>query len=129
MNTKQETLKQGFELIKSNLKSLELMIKEEFNVDMKLSANLEESRNGCIVRITSQDLLDQLGNTLVHRLFSSIKFYTWGGSAIIMNENLEEEICFSPKLSYEHPTGGSNGTDFCNGLWFNIDKKDWIIRK
>ena len=34
---------------------------------------------------------------------------------------------FNPKLSYEHPNGGKNSTDFLwNGLWFDLQNNKWV---
>lgn len=124
------TIEEAFVQLQENLPSLEKMIKEIFNVDMKLSAEIELNRYSTNIRIFSEDLISQLGDTLVHRLFKSINFETWGGSQVFFDEGEKANlIWFNPKLSYEHPNGGCNGVDFTDGgIYFNTDNSTWILR-
>jgi hypothetical protein len=42
-------------------------------------------------------------------------------------KNEENMIWINPKLEYEHPNGGSNGTDFLwNSLYFDFKNEKWI---
>lgn len=75
------------------------------------------------IKISSGSLINELGNTLVKTIFSDIKIDFWGGTKVISANS----IWFNPKLSYEHPSGGSNGTDFLwDALWFDLDKNQWL---
>ena len=67
--------------------------------------------------------INELGNTLVKTIFSDIKIDFWGGTKVISANS----IWFNPILSYEHPSGGSNGTDFLwDSLWFDLDTNQWL---
>lgn len=75
------------------------------------------------VQLSSEELINELGSTLVKTIFSSIKLRCWGG------EFVEEgnAVWFNPKLEYTHPNGGSNGTDFMwDSLWYRVDTCTWI---
>jgi hypothetical protein len=73
--------------------------------------------------IESNNLINELGNTLVKTIFSTIQIGCW--SAPINEE--EGLIGFFPRLRYSHPNGGSNGTDFIwNVIYYKIDTCTWI---
>jgi len=103
------------------LPDLEKLIFNASKVKVKLKVKAEDTRSGIILRIYSDDLtniLSPLGKTA----FSAINISTWGGI-----ENQDGNIWFTPKLSYEHPSGGSNGTDFIwSAIWFDPNTNKWI---
>ena len=113
------------EKVKRNLKGLELIINMKTMIDCagKLKVELEENRNGSFTfRISSDSLRNQL-DPLSRQIFKDIIFYFWGGS--LVDENTK--IWFSPKVSYQHVIGGSNGCDVIwNNLWFDIETETWI---
>ncbi len=76
--------------------------------------------------LTSDSLLNELGDTLVKTIFKEIKIEFWGGN--ISNDG--NNIWFNPKLTYDHPSGGSNGTDFVwEAIWYNIETDNWITSR
>lgn len=113
------------ELLKSKLPSLEVLIEAQTAIPVKGKMRVEEetSRNGSVsYRIFSDDLSSML-DPLSRQIFKEIKFYFWGGSLI------EEgtRIWFSPKVSYNHVMGGSNGCDVIwFALYFDIATETWI---
>ena len=113
------------EKVKKNLKGLELIINMKTMIDCagKLKVELEENRNGSFTfRISSDSLRNQL-DPLSRQILKDIIFYFWGGS--LVDENTK--IWFSPKVSYQHVIGGSNGCDVIwNNLWFDIETETWI---
>jgi len=113
------------EKVKKNLKGLELIIKMQTLIECegRLKVELEENRNGSFAfRISSDSLRDQLDH-LSRQIFEDINFYFWGGT---LNEETNR-IWFSPKVSYNHVKGGSNGCDIIwNNLWFDIETETWI---
>ena len=114
------------EKLKKNLKGLELIIKVQTGIDCKgrLKVEIEEYKRSNTVsfRISSSSLRDLL-DPLSRQIFSDINFYFWGGT--LVEENTE--IWFSPKVSYDHVIGGSNGCDIIwNNLWFDIETETWI---
>ncbi len=113
------------EKVKKNLKGLELIIKMQTLIECegRLKVELEENRNGSFAfRISSDSLRDQLDH-LSRQIFEDINFYFWGGT---LNEETNR-IWFSPKVSYNHVRGGSNGCDIIwNNLWFDIETETWI---
>ena len=116
------------EKLKKNLKGLELIIKTQTGIDCegRLKVELEENRNGSFAfRISSASLRDLL-DPLSRQIFKDINFYFWGGTLIEENT----KIWFSPKVSYDHILGGSNGCDVIwNNLWFDIETETWIPSK
>lgn len=106
------------EQVKSALPELEKLILKESKVKVKLKANISRKWN---IEIASDDLhstLSPLGKTV----FSNIRVRFWGGQL-----TKEGTVWFSPKLEYEHPSGGSNGTDFVwDSLWYNLETYKWI---
>jgi hypothetical protein len=114
--------------IQKNLKGLELIIKTQTGIDCegRLRVELGERSNKTpvfgISSISLKDLLDPLSR----QIFSDINFHFWGGT--LVEENTK--IWFSPKVSYNHILGGSNGCDIIwNNLWFDIETETWIPSK
>lgn len=110
--------------VQNALPELSKLIQKELGFSPKLVAVKEDSRNGEYIRIKGSDnLVKELGNTLVKTFFKEITVYFWGGTKLYD----ENKIWFNPKLSYEHPGGGSNGTDFIwDSIWFDLDTNKWI---
>lgn len=103
------------------LPDLEKLIFNASKVKAKLKARAEDTRSGIILRIYSDDLSNML-SPLGKTAFSKINISTWGGTV-----NKDGQIWFTPKLSYEHPSGGSNGTDFVwDAIWFDPNTNKWI---
>ena len=116
------------EKLKKNLKGLELIIKVQTGIDCKgrLKVEIEEYKRSNTVsfRISSSSLRDLL-DPLSRQIFKDINFYFWGGQL-----NKEGKVWFSPKVSYDHVLGGSNGCDIIwDALWFNIETETWIPSK
>jgi len=117
---KKEISIQIFEQVKSALPTLSDIIYKRlgFYVELKV---LHNENN--IKLFSEKNLIEYLGDSLVRTMFSKVEINFWGGT-LLYNEN---KIWFNPKLSYDHPRGGSNGTDFLwNSLYFNIDTNEWI---
>lgn len=101
------------------LPQLEALVKKHLGFKPKLSAVNQRNQ----ILLTSTDLMSELGKTLAKSIFVDIQMYFWGGTVTSDGKS----IWFNPKLSYSHPSGGSNGTDFLwDGLWWDLDKKQWI---
>lgn len=100
------------------------LIQKELGFSPKIVIELQKGRNGESLKISSSDnLVKELGNTLVKAIFTEIKIDFWGGTKLTS----ENKIWFNPKISYTHPGGGSNGTDFLwDSLWFDLDTNKWI---
>tara|TARA_Y100000389_G_scaffold155240_1_gene155863 strand:- start:120 stop:491 length:372 start_codon:yes stop_codon:yes gene_type:complete len=113
------------EKVKKNLKGLELIIKLQtgINCEGRLKVELEKNKKGSFsFRISSDSLRNQL-DPLSRQIFEDIIFYFWGGTLI----DEDTKIWFSPKVSYEHVKGGSNGCNIIwNNLWFDIETETWI---
>jgi len=106
--------------IKKNLPKLEELIQKRLGFKPKLK--VEISTNQMFQITGTQNLIDQLGNTLVKTLFTQINIEFWGGKY----SKEHEVIWFNPQVSYTHPSGGSNGTDFIwDSLWFDINTNEW----
>lgn len=107
--------------VQQALPELEKLIEKISKVKLTLEAELDAGRRKTRIQITSQDLSNQL-SPLGKTVFSKINIDFWGG---IMNQ--DGDIWFNPKLSYEHPSRGSNGTDFLwDSLWYDIGNDKWI---
>lgn len=105
--------------VQAALPQLEDLIKKKLGFKPSLKADLERGN----IRITSSDIINELGKTLVKTIFTKVEIGFWGGN--ITRDG--KTIWFNPKLWYEHPSGGSNGTDFVwDSLWWDIDAKKWI---
>lgn len=101
--------------VKNNLSDLKSSIAKEINLD-KFSFIIkiyQDEKNGKIT-ISSDDLKQFLGDTLVNEMFSTINMTTWGGDAIYVDEDGHEIINFIPMLEYKHISGGGNCMYF---LW------------
>jgi hypothetical protein len=107
--------------LQNALPALAELINQELGFTPEL--NLQSTSYG--FSIESIDLLSELGNTLAKTMFTSIKIRMTSDCMVINNS-----IWFNPKLKYEHPKGGSNGTDFIwQHLGFNLDEQKWITGK
>jgi hypothetical protein len=116
-----EITTEELEKVKAALPALEKLIEKISKVKLTLEAELEAGRRETRIQITSQDLSNQL-SPLGKTVFSKINIFFWGGTM-----NQEGHIWFNPKLSYEHPSRGSNGTDFLwDSLWYDIGNDKWI---
>ena len=106
--------------VQSALPELSELINHKLGFSPKLDAQLSNKR----VRIVgTEDLMEQLGDTLVKTLFSKISIYFCGGD--VLDDG--KQVWFNPNVSYEHPSGGSNGTKFIwDSLWFDLEKNEWI---
>ena len=113
------------EKVNSKLPALEVLISAQtgntLNLKGKLKVKLTGQREETF-SISSSSLKDQLG-PVGHLVFSDINLHFWGGH---FNQETNQ-IWFSPKVSYEHPSGGSNGTDILwESIWFDIETESWI---
>jgi len=108
-------------IILEALPELEKLIFKRIGMKVKLSAELNPGRTDSYIRISSGDLMKEYGNNpIVKACFAKWNLYFWGGTKIKDNE-----FWFNPKCSYEHPSGGQNGTDFIwDSLWLQNGK--WV---
>lgn len=107
--------------VEKALPALEKLINKYSKVKVKLKVKAEDIGSGIILNIYSDDLTNML-SPLGKTAFSKINITTWGGK-----ENKEGFVWFSPKLMYEYPSGGSNGTDFVwNAIFFDPKANKWI---
>lgn len=104
------------------LPELEKLVFKYNKFKVNLKAKIELTRSGSIIKIYSDDLtkdLSPLGKTM----FSKIAVGFWGGNVTQDGKT----IWFNPKVWYEHPSGGSNGTSFIwDSLWFDLETNKWI---
>jgi hypothetical protein len=118
----------NLEKLINRLPSLEVLIEAQTGIHVKgkMRVKTEESRHDKVTyRIYSESLHDLL-DPLSRQIFRDISFYFWGGTVI----EDDTKIWFSPKVSYEHVLGGSNGCDIIwNNLWFDIETETWIPSK
>jgi len=108
----------------ASLPELEKLIQKRLGMKCKLSGEIKSGRRGDeYLKVTSNDLMSEYGkNPIVKACFAKINVDFWGGTPSQKEEN---SIWFNPKLSYEHPSGGSNGTQFLwDSLWFKDGK--WV---
>jgi hypothetical protein len=106
--------------VKDALPKLEELIKKA--IGTKPTLEVKAASKGRL-EITSGDLINDLGKTLVKTLFKEISIGFWGGNVTSDGKT----IWFNPKIWYQHPSGGTNGTDFVwDSLWYNLEKKEWI---
>lgn len=111
--------------ISAKLPELTAIIEKELgfapalNVELKFTRNWNEP----YFEITgTENLINELGNTLVKTLFTEIQIGFWGGK---ISED-KTRVWFNPKIWYTHVSGGSNGTDFLfRNLNFMIDESKW----
>lgn len=104
--------------LRSSLPALAELINKELGFTPIL--NVRSDRN--YFTIESNDLLNELGNTLAKTMFESIKIRMVCDCIAINNS-----YWFDSNLRYTHPNGGSNGTVFIwRHIGFNLDEKKWI---
>ena len=111
----------------NRMPSLEVLIEAQTGIDVKGKMNVEvqESRGNVTYRIFSKSLRDQL-DPLSRQIFKDINFFFWGGTLV----QEDTRVWFSPKVSYEHVMGGSNGCDIIwRNLWFDLETETWIPSK
>ena len=103
------------------LPDLEKLIQRHSGAKVKLKASI----NGNRIYIYSDNLIGQI-SPIGKTVFKEINIAFWGGDYI----EKTNQIWFNPKTSYEHPSGGSNGSDFIwQSLWFDLNKKVWVEGK
>ena len=106
--------------IESKLPELEKLIKKYLGYSPKLQVEL--TNRGDFRLYSDENLLKQFGN-YGKTLFTEITIDFWGGG---YNEK-NNRVWFKPKVGYQHPSGGSNGTNFIwDSLWFDVAKNKWI---
>ena len=107
------------------LPELEKMIQKTSGVKAKMNVEAQpRDPNG--VRVFSDSLYKQL-SPIGKTAFSDINIEFWGGSYIPKAKGENARIWFNPKLSYSHPSGGSNGTEFIwQGINYDVDDNKWI---
>lgn len=114
-----ETVLENSKFVKNAIPALLELINKELGFAPELIVEVKSDR----LQITSNDLMNELGNTLVKTIFKSIRI-NFGGGELSEDGNY---FWFIPKLSYEHPNGGKNSTDFLwNGLWFDLQNNCWV---
>lgn len=87
-----------------------------------LKCEIRQGWNKTVFDIHSDDnLVKYLGKGLWKTLFKTLEISWWGGE---INKN--GKVWFNPKIQYQHPQGGSNGTDFIwDTVWWDIAEKKW----
>ena len=106
--------------VRKSLPQLEDLIKKKLGFAPKLAV---AQKGNAKLEITSNDLTNELGKTLVKTLFAKIEIGFWGGNVTGDGKT----IWFNPKVWYEHPSGGSNGCDFVwESLWWDLASKKWV---
>jgi len=126
MNTKTEFYLQA---IQNALPALQGMIKAKIGFNPVLEVKLEHGRfNEPLFTIAgTENLIEQLGSTLVQTLFTSVTL-NFGGGEIATTEDGREYIWFNPNVKYTHPNGGKNATQFIwNGLFFFVADTKWEV--
>jgi len=116
-----------FDIVEKNLPALEKLIKQRLGVSFNLKAEIRKGNRSTTMRIYTDDLsvIKSLGSTTVKTLFEEIQISMYGELS-----NKENKVWFNPQLKYEHPRGGSNGTEFIwVTLFFDLDKNQWIEGK
>jgi hypothetical protein len=110
------------EKLQKALPQLEVEMKKITNANFKLLAYENINRDGSVrLCIYSEDVAEQLLG-LAAPVFKRINFTTWGG--LLLED--ERVVCFSPKVEYEHWSGGSNGTDYIWAtLCFDMESGKW----
>lgn len=105
--------------LRNSLPALAELINKELGFTPEL--NVTPTESGFVIE--SGNLLCELGNTLAKTIFSKIKIRMWG---VLNNER--NSVWFDPNLKYEHPNGGSNGTNFLwAALCYKIDSCTWEV--
>jgi len=115
--------------IQNALPALQGMIKAKIGFNPVLEVKLERGRfNEPLFTIAgTENLIEQLGCTLVQTLFTNIAI-DLGGGKINVTEDGREYICFNPNVRYTHPGGGKNATQFIwSGLYFFVDEAKWEV--
>jgi len=108
--------------------ALEMLIEAHTRVSVKgrMKVTEEQTRNGSVTYRIQSDSLTDLLSPFTRLIFKDIQFYFWGGQ--VSSDGLR--VWFSPKVSYAHVHGGSNGCDVIwEGLWFDIETSQWISRE
>lgn len=97
--------------ISAKLPELTAIIEKELGFAPALNIELKFTRNWnepyFEIRGT-ENLINELGNTLVKTLFTEVEIGFWGGT---LSQD-ETRVWYNPKIWYKHPGGGGNGTDF-----------------
>jgi hypothetical protein len=110
-------------VIQEALPKLQNLIENELG----FKPNLKTVIRGQYINIISDDLMSELGNTLVKTLFTSIGIVFSGGNKFMSED--KNYIGFTSNLKYTHPNGGSNGVNF---IWWsiilNLDTKEWVTK-
>ena len=110
--------------ISAKLPELTAIIEKELGFAPGLKVELKKRTSGePVFEITgTENLINELGNTLVKTLFTEVEIGFWGGT---LSQD-ETRVWYNPKIWYRHPGGGSNGTDFLfRNLNFMIDESKW----
>jgi hypothetical protein len=115
----------NLEKIKQSLPELEAEIKKIAGAEIKLNARIETSIDGDrMIVLFSDDLKNQITSGIAAPIFKSIYIKTWGGTI----RNNAKAISFSPKIQYEHYSGGTNGTDYIwSSLRFDLSSGKWMF--
>lgn len=107
-----ENASEYLEKVNSMLPELEKEINSILKTKIELQAKIQQSGQNRTIRIFSEGDEKELKGTIAYAVFKEINLSFWGG-----NLNGDGDLVFVPKVSYEHWSGGSNGTDF---IWVNL---------
>jgi hypothetical protein len=118
--------------LEAAMPGLEMLIEVHYGVNVKgrMKVTAEENRsNNITYRIQSDSLTDML-SPFTRLIFRDIQFYFWGGEVSDMKLRVSKNrVWFSPKVSYVHVAGGSNGCDVMwTSLCFDLETGQWITK-
>ena len=111
-----------YDLIKQELPKLKKSLESKYKIPIALNIDLYRDKNK--VKITSDNVMPHIKDTLINIMLKELSFDFWGGNYI------EEDRCFVffIHLDYVLNSGGSNGVEIPkNRIVFNCIKKEWEI--
>jgi len=112
----------NLELIDFDFTSLTKIISKKFGIDLILTTNVSQYRDGRqYIELSSQELKAQTG--VLQNFYSSFKITNFGGG---LSQSMEE-YWLPLNFTFHYITDGSNGTRIADCYWIFKDKQ-WIIQ-
>lgn len=113
-----------YDILKKEIPKLELMLKNKYKIPVKLDVFIDRDKEK--VHISSEDLMKNIKEPIIHAIFKELYFDFWGG-----NYDKENNMFyFRIHMDYKHTSGGSNGVELPEAfLRFDCKEKRWIIQK
>lgn len=103
------------------LESLSNLFSTKLGFKPKLKAAIDRNH----IAISGTENLQKYCGKLGKFLFKEITFEFWGGKLT----NDKTAIWFSPRVSYTHPSGGSNGINVLwNSIFYNLENNEWLVK-